>query len=74
MLEILRRSRGVALAVDDREMIESAAELATREGIDACPEGGAALAAVGRLARSKVIAPDDRVVMFNTGTGLKYFS
>jgi threonine synthase len=74
MLDALRRSGGTALAVDDREMIEAASLLASREGIDACPEGGAALAAVRRLAVAKSIAADDTIVMFNTGSGLKYFS
>jgi len=74
ILDALRKSGGVAVAVDDREMIEAASLLGSREGIDACPEGGATLAAVRRLLRSKAIAPSDRVVVFNTGTGLKYFS
>jgi threonine synthase len=72
MLRALRASRGTAVAVDDREMIAAAQALATREGIDACPEGGAALAAIGPLQRSGFIRPDDRVVLFNTGTGLKH--
>ena len=55
-------------------MIEAASLLASREGIDACPEGGAALAAVRRLAAAKSIATGDTIVVFNTGSGLKYFS
>jgi len=74
ILDALRRSGGAAVAVDDREMIESAALLATREGIDACPEGGASLAAVRRLAAGKSIGAGDTIVVFNTGSGLKYFS
>ena len=72
MIEILRRSGGAAIAVEDREMMECAALLGSREGIDACPEGGAALAAVRRLARAGSIEADETIVMFNTGTGLKY--
>jgi threonine synthase len=74
ILAAVRKSGGVAAAVEDREMIECAGLLGSREGIDACPEGGAALAAIRRLLRSKSIAAADRVVMFNTGTGLKSFS
>ena len=74
ILDALRRSGGTAVAVEDREMIECASLLAKREGNDACPEGGAALAAVRRLARDKWIDAAHRVVVFNTGTGLKYFS
>jgi len=46
--------------------------LAARTGIDICPEGGAAWAALLRLRASGWIAPGERVVVFNTGTGLKY--
>ncbi len=74
ILAAVRQSGGMAVAVEDREMIECAGLLGSREGIDACPEGGAALAAVRRLLRSKTIAPEDRIVVFNTGTGLKSFS
>jgi threonine synthase len=74
ILEALRASGGAAVAVADREMIEAASLLASREGIDACPEGGAALAAVRRLVVAKSIAAGDSIVVFNTGSGLKYFS
>lgn len=74
MLQAIRASGGAALAVEDREMIEAARRLGEREGIDACPEAGAALAAVRRLARSGSLASDETIVVFNTGTGLKYVS
>jgi len=73
VIEILRASGGAAVAVEDREMMECAALLGSREGIDACPEGGAALAAVRRLARAGSIEAGETIVLFNTGTGLKYF-
>ncbi len=72
MLRALRASRGTAVAVEDHEMIAGARALASREGVDACPEGGAALAAIVRLRRAGHIRPDECVVLFNTGTGLKY--
>lgn len=72
MLRILKATGGAAVAVGDHEMMAAAARLASREGIDACPEGGAALAAVLRLRDTGRLDPDERVVLFNTGTGLKY--
>jgi len=72
MLQAIRASGGAAVAVTDREMIEAAGLIASREGIDACPEGGAALAAVRRLAQAGAIGTDKTMVIFNTGTGLKY--
>jgi len=74
MLQAIRASHGAAVAVDDREMIEAAGRIGSREGIDACPEGGAALAAVERLRKKGSIGAGDRIVLFNTGTGLKYAS
>jgi threonine synthase len=74
MLRALKVSGGRAVAVEDREMIEAAGMLARHEGIDACPEGGATLAALLRLKDADAIGTDERVVLFNTGTGLKYFS
>ncbi len=72
MLAALRESKGTALAVDDDEMARAQLEMARGEGIFACPEGGAALAAARRLAAEGWIEPDETVVLFNTGTGLKY--
>ncbi len=72
ILAALRESGGAALAIDDCEMMRAAARLAEREGIDACPEGGAAVAAAAALRKRGAIRRDDTVVIFNTGTGLKY--
>jgi len=72
MLEAIRKSGGAAVAVDDREMMDCAGLLGSREGIDACPEGGAALAAVRRLVGAGSLDAGGTIVMFNTGTGLKY--
>jgi threonine synthase len=74
MLSALRDSGGCAVAVEDCEMMEAAARLGSREGIDACPEGGAALAAVAALKGRGEIDRDETIVLFNTGTGLKYRS
>jgi threonine synthase len=72
MLDILRRSGGGAVAVDDREILTAMSELAEAEGIFACPEGAACLPALKQLIAQAQIKRDERVVIFNTGTGLKY--
>ena len=72
ILRALRESRGAALAVTDAEMHESAREIGRSEGIHAAPEGGATLAALKKLVETGRVARDETVVLFNTGTGLKY--
>jgi threonine synthase len=72
ILQALRESGGTAIAVSDDEMASDQLALARGEGIFACPEGGATLAAARKLVASEFIRPGDRVVLFNTGTGLKY--
>ena len=71
-LRALRETKGTAIAIPESEIAPAAAELARRTGIDICPEGGAAWAAVKRLRASGFLLPGARVVLFNTGTGLKY--
>ena len=72
MLRALKESRGGAVAVSDQALVEGQRQLATLEGVDACPEGGAAVAAAKALASSGRIARDERVVVFNTGAGVLY--
>ena len=72
ILRGVRETGGTAVAVSEEEMRDSARNLARLEGIHACPEGGATLAALGRLVGSGTVRRDARVVLFNTGTGLKY--
>lgn len=72
MLDILRRSDGGAVAVTDEEMIAAAREIGAAEGIFCAPEGAACLPALRKLMNEGKVAPDDRVVLFNTGSGLKY--
>ena len=73
MLRALRDSKGGAVAVEESEIEPAAAELRTREGIDAGPEGGAALLALRRLIEKGAISSAETVVLFNTG-GNKYHS
>jgi threonine synthase len=72
MLEILRKSGGIAVAVTDDELIAGAREIGAAEGIFAAPEGGALLPAFKRLVRTGEIYKDESVVLFNTGAGIKY--
>ncbi len=72
ILRALRESGGGAVAVADHVMAEWVAKLGADTGIFASPEGGATVAAVPMLMERGLISPDDEVVLFNTGSGLKY--
>jgi threonine synthase len=72
ILEAIRESGGMALAVPDEEMIEYAGVMGSLTGIFPAPEGAACLAAQVRLLRDGWIRRDESVVLFNTGSGLKY--
>jgi len=72
MLRALRESGGGAVAVTDALLAAAARDLQTLEGIDASPEGGAALAGAVELKARGKLHPDDRVVIFNTGAGWLY--
>jgi len=71
-LRALRATMGTAVAVEEVAIERGTAELAARTGIDVCPEGGAAWAALAQLRTSGFVGPDDNVVVVNTGAGLKY--
>ena len=72
MLEILKESEGVALAFSDEVILESLKDWARSEGIFLSPEGAAATAAYDHLLQTGFLQESDRVVLFNTGAGLKY--
>ena len=72
ILQAVRDSGGTALAVDDREMLEEAQTMGAATGIFPAPEGAACLAAQKHLLADGWIKPDESVVLFNTGSGLKY--
>ena len=72
ILKILRQSNGGAVAVDDEEMIRVTREVGSSEGLFVSPEGAACFAALKSLCATRKIAPDERVVVFNTGSGIKY--
>jgi threonine synthase len=71
-LRALRETDGTAVAVPEADIEPAARALAARTGIDVCPEGGAAWAGTEMLRRQGWIRHGERVVIFNTGTGLKY--
>jgi threonine synthase len=72
MLEILRQSGGVAVAIPDAQILASLHDWAKNEGVFLCPEGAAATAAYDHLLQTEFLKPEDRVLIFNTGSGLKY--
>jgi len=72
MLDILRRSKGGAVAVSDGELITAVKEIGAAEGIFAAPEGAACLPALRKMVANGEIGREERVVLFNTGAGVKY--
>ncbi|HEY3125868.1 MAG TPA: threonine synthase [Candidatus Limnocylindria bacterium] len=72
VLRALRESSGIALAVTDDEMRDMMRLVGAMEGMLVCPEGAAAIAAAAKLRRDGWIRDDESVVVFNTGSGLKY--
>jgi threonine synthase len=72
MLKILRESQGGAVAVDDEAMVRTTREVGAKEGIFVAPEGAACFAALRSLCAEAKVKPDEQVVIFNTGSGIKY--
>jgi threonine synthase len=72
VLQILKDSGGTAIAVTDQEIRDAVRHWGKTEGIFAAPEGAASLAAYRKLTASGFVSERDKVVLFNTGTGLKY--
>lgn len=72
VLDILRKSSGTAVAVTDEEIMDAFRHWARVEGVFAAPEGAASLAAYRKLCEKTFFASDDTIVLFNTGSGLKY--
>jgi threonine synthase len=72
ILEILRASNGIAVAVSDAAILDAQHKIGRMEGIFPAPEGAATLAALEKLVQQKWVDPEERIVLFNTGSGLKY--
>ena len=60
------------MSVSDEELLAAVGEIGAAEGIFPAPEGAACLPALKRLLQQGAVKHDDRVVLFNTGSGLKY--
>lgn len=73
ILRAIRESRGTAVAVSDEDIFNQASTIGNTQGIFACPEGGATLAAFKQLRETDWIKDDETVVLFNTGSGHKYY-
>ena len=72
ILKIIAVSAGTAIAVSDDEILDAGRELASLEGIFAAPEGAACVIAARKLLANRFLKPADRIVLYNTGSGLKY--
>ncbi|MEJ2132212.1 MAG: pyridoxal-phosphate dependent enzyme, partial [Gammaproteobacteria bacterium] len=72
ILDALRASNGFALAVDDRAILSARRRVAEVDGLLMCPEGAATYAAYEQALRDGSVAREERVVLFNCATGLKY--
>jgi threonine synthase len=72
ILDAIRASGGTAIAVSDDELVAGVSEIGAAEGVLAAPEGGACLPALRSLISAGSVTPDDVVVLFNTGSGIKY--
>jgi len=72
MLDILKESGGLALAFSDAQILSSLRDWARNEGIFLSPEGATATVAYEHLLHTGFLKPQDTVVLFNTGSGLKY--
>src|SRR6266436_10358157 len=72
ILDALRASGGTAIAVTDKELIDATNVIGAAEGIFCAPEGAACLPALQKLMAEGSVKSDERVVLFNTGSGVKY--
>jgi len=72
MLEALRESEGTAVKVSDETLMQGVLDISQHQGVSTCPEGGAIWKAAEQLLDTGWLQPNESVVLFNTGTGLKY--
>jgi threonine synthase len=72
ILDAIRESGGTAVAVTDSELIKAVGEIGAAEGIFAAPEGAACLPALRKLIDQGLVKAGETVVLFNTGSGIKY--
>ncbi len=72
ILEAVRKSSGTAIAVSDSELLDAGLQLAAAEGVFIAPEGAACVAALEKLLANGFLKRNERIVIYNTGSGLKY--
>ena len=72
ILRAIRESGGGAVTVSDEEILDHIKQVAALEGMFICPEGAATAAALHKLLESAALAPEETILLLNTGTGLKY--
>ncbi|HET7769738.1 MAG TPA: pyridoxal-phosphate dependent enzyme, partial [Chloroflexota bacterium] len=72
ILDAVRQSGGTAITVSDEALLRDMRALAESEGISAAPEGAATLSGLRQLLKDGFLKHDERIVLFNTGSGLKY--
>ena len=71
-MDTLEKSGGLAVSVTDDEILASIKDWAQNEGLFLSPEGASVTAAYSKLIAAGTLSPKDRVLLFNTGSGLKY--
>ena len=72
IIDALRASKGTAIAVSDEELVAATGEIGALEGLFCAPEGAACVPALRKLMAAGQVNPRERVVLFNTGAGVKY--
>jgi threonine synthase len=72
ILNAVRESGGTCIAVSDDDLLEAGIQLASDEGMFVAPEGAACVAALRKLRASGFLKREEKIVIYNTGSGLKY--
>jgi threonine synthase len=72
VLDALRKSGGAAVAVSDRDIVDAGIRLASEDGLFLAPEGAACVPALENLLANGQLTPHEQIVIYNTGSGLKY--
>jgi len=72
MVDLVRKSGGCGVRITDEEMLRAAKGASQKTGVMFCPEGGACVAAAQKLAAEQFLHADEKVILFNTASGLKY--